>query len=43
MSNKDFKVKNGLVANNYSLPVATSTVYGGVKVSLVGTHLTITA
>lgn len=30
-------------ANNYSLPVSTSTVYGGVKVSLVGTHLTITA
>jgi hypothetical protein len=30
-------------ANNYSLPTATSTVYGGVKVSLTGTHLTITA
>jgi hypothetical protein len=30
-------------ANNYSLPVATSSTYGGVKVSLSGTHLTITA
>jgi len=30
-------------ANNYSLPTATASVYGGVKVSLSGTHLTITA
>jgi hypothetical protein len=30
-------------ANNYSLPTATASTYGGVKVSLSGTHLTITA
>jgi len=29
-------------ANNYSLPTATATVYGGVKVSVTGTHCIIT-
>ena len=30
-------------ANNYTLPTATSSTYGGIKVALSGTHLTITA
>ncbi|MBT3949552.1 MAG: hypothetical protein HOF36_00610 [Candidatus Marinimicrobia bacterium] len=44
-TNADHEKLDGIAtsANNYSLPVATSTTYGGIKVSLSGTHLTITA